>query len=90
MRGRKRIVMWAAAGFGVLAAALFLTRECAYGGGMPGWYRACDCTGIERLDYDATAADGQRRTICLGLVTARKCFQYRDGPEVPCSQLPPR
>jgi hypothetical protein len=79
-----------AAGLTIVALALLLHRECAYGGGMPGWYRDCTCRGLERLDSDHTAADGPRRTTCLGIVTARRCYQYRGGPEVPCATLPPR
>ena len=72
------------------AASLLLHRECAFGGGMPGWYRACACMGIERLDYDQTAADGPRRTVCIGLVTSRTCYQHQGGPTVACESLPQR
>ena len=90
MSRKAKYLVLAAAALAVLALGLFLSRECAYGGGMPGWYRDCECKGVERLDYDQTAADGKRRTICLGLVTARRCYRYAGGPEVPCEQLPPR
>ena len=70
------------------AASLLLHRECDFGGGMPGWYRECSCMGIERPDYDQTAADGPRRTICIGLVTSRTCYQYPDEPTVACESLP--
>ena len=91
MTARVRWTLAFAAGAIVLvAASLMLHRECAFGGGMPGWYRDCTCKGIERLDYDQTAADGKRRTTCLGLVTARTCYQYQGGPVVPCSALPER
>ena len=72
------------------AAWLALHHECAYGGGMPGWYRDCTCRGIERLDIDQTAADGPRRTVCIGVVTGRTCYGHRGGPTVACSSLPPR
>jgi hypothetical protein len=80
----------AAAGLLLLALALLFRRECAFGGGMPGWYRDCTCRGVERLDYDRTAADGPRRTVCYGVVTAHRCYRYPGGPELPCDALPPR
>jgi hypothetical protein len=80
----------ALAAVAVAALALLFHRECGYGGGMPGWYRDCECRGIERLDYDQTEADGRRRTTCLGLVSARTCHLYIDGPQTPCDSLPPR
>jgi hypothetical protein len=72
----------------VIAARLLLYRECASGGAMASAYRTCSCRGVERIVLDQTAADGPRRTMCLGWVTARKCFQFRGGPEVACSALP--
>jgi hypothetical protein len=75
---------------GILAAAFVLAPECAFGGGMPGWYRTCACLGIERVVDDRTAADGPRRSVCLGVVTARHCHAYPGGPAVPCGTLPPR
>ena len=89
--GSKRIAMGAVAvGLALVAAAFLFHRECAFGGGMPGWYRECTCKGIERLDYDQTAADGRRRTTCIGFVTARTCYMYQGGPAVPCESLPRR
>lgn len=86
---KRRTLIRAAGAIGaVLIVLLVFRRECAYGGGMPGWYRACTCKGIERLSYDRTAADGPRRTICYGVVTARTCYQYAGGPVVPCESLP--
>ena len=73
-------------GVGGVAWAL-LYHECASGGAMAGWYRICACRGMERVDFDATAADGPRRTICLGWVTARTCYRSRGGPEIPCEEL---
>ena len=70
-----------------LAVALsvpMLSRECASGGAMASRYQTCTCRGIEWLLSDQTAADGPRRTICLGWITSRSCFQYRDGPEIAC------
>ena len=89
MATRHRFVVCGLAGVGIaVVAALLLYRECAFGGGMPGWYRDCDCIGLERLDYDQTAADGKRRTVCIGLVASRTCYQYQDGPVVPCQSIP--
>ena len=56
--------------FGGAAAWVLLHHECASGGAMGGWYRTCTCRGIEKVDFDATAADGPLRTVCLGWVTA--------------------
>lgn len=39
---RPGIALVAAASLGLLALAMFLSRECAYGGGMAGWYRDCE------------------------------------------------
>ena len=69
----------------VISWALF-NRECASGGAMGGVYRECTCHGWERVDYDNTAADGPRRTICLGWISARTCYQNRGGMEVPCEE----
>ncbi|MDH3375592.1 MAG: hypothetical protein OEQ39_01310 [Gammaproteobacteria bacterium] len=84
----KQITIAVAVVLALGAATLLLYRECAFGGGMPGWYRECSCMGIERLDYDQTAADGRRRTMCIGLVTSHTCYQYQGGPIVACESLP--
>ncbi len=73
---------------GTLALGLTLvlfTKVCYFGGGMPGRYTQCRCLGIEWQLYDQTAADGQRKTLCFGVVTSRKCFQSPGGPEIPCN-----
>ncbi len=70
---------------GAVAAGFLLIHLCADGGAMAGEYRSCRCRGIEWVLYDATAADGPRRTACFGWVSKRTCYQYRDGPELPCS-----
>jgi hypothetical protein len=71
---------------GIAAAlALALIHICADGGAMAGAYRSCQCRGVEWELYDATAADGPRRTVCLGLVVSRTCYQFRSGPMVPCA-----
>jgi len=77
--------------FTLLASVLLglgfgLVRVCADGGAMGGAYRTCKCRGREWQLYDQTAADGPRRTVCLGLVRSRRCYQSRAGPEVSCDQ----
>jgi len=69
-------------------ARLLLYQDCTSGGAMASVYRTCTCRGIEMVVVDQTAADGPRQTMCLGWVAARKCFRFREGPEVPCSVLP--
>jgi hypothetical protein len=68
-----------------LIAAWYAQAVCADGGGMAARYRACSCLGYEWLLYDQTAADGPRRSLCLGLVGRRTCYQFQGGPEVPCA-----
>lgn len=72
----------------VALGGFVINRECYFGGGMPGYYRDCTCLGIERLDYDQTAVDGQRRTTCIGIITAHTCYLYPGDPAVPCDSLP--
>jgi len=67
----------------VIATVLFV-RVCADGGAMGAAYRTCRCEGIEWQLYDRQAADGPRRTVCLGWVAQRTCYRSRDGLEVPC------
>ncbi len=69
----------------IVVLALALIRRCADGGAMAGVYQSCDCRGFEWQQYDRTAADGPRRTFCLGLVRSRTCYQFRSGPETPCA-----
>ena len=65
----------------------FLTvNECAYGGGMGAAYKSCDCLGIEWELYDQTAADGPRKTLCIGIVRSRECYRYIGGPQVACDR----
>jgi hypothetical protein len=68
----------------LLVAGFLLVNRCADGGAMASRYQTCTCLGIERLQYDRTAADGPRRTLCLGLVTSTTCFRSRGGETVPC------
>jgi hypothetical protein len=68
--------------FVVLGAALI--RVCADGGAMAARYQSCECDGLEWVLYDQTAADGPRRTLCLGWLRSRTCYQFREGPVVMC------
>ena len=81
--GRVRILVGAA--LVMAAAALLLVRTCAAGGAMAGAYQTCECRGIEWELYDQTAADGSRKTLCIGWVASRQCYQFMDGPVIPCS-----
>jgi hypothetical protein len=67
-----------------LAGYVLLYHECADGGAMASVYRTCTCNGIERVLSDQTAADGPRRSVCLGWVTSRSCYRYREGPQIEC------
>ncbi len=71
---------------GALLAGLGLVtiRVCADGGAMAAAYRSCECRGFEWQLYDQTAADGPRRTLCVGWVRSWNCYQFREGPVVPC------
>lgn len=64
---------------------LLLIHECSFGGGMGAAAKSCDCVGLEWLLYDRTAADGPRKTICIGIVRATECFQYIGGPTEECN-----
>jgi hypothetical protein len=70
----------------LLGIGVALVSVCADGGAMASAYRTCRCAGIEWQLYDATAADGPRRTLCLGIVRSRTCWQSRAGPAVPCPE----
>jgi hypothetical protein len=59
-------------------------RVCGDGGAMAAMYRSCECAGFEWQVYDRTAADGPRRTLCVGWIRSRTCHQFRDGPVVAC------
>ncbi|MGH7674359.1 MAG: hypothetical protein ACREMV_03725 [Gemmatimonadales bacterium] len=81
----RRSVVLVVVGLGVLlGAGVALVSVCTDGGAMASAYRTCECRGIERQLYDATAADGPRRTLCIGIVRSRTCWQFRGGPEVTC------
>ena len=68
----------------VAVPSLLLIRECAYGGGMAAAYKTCECAGMEWQLYDSTAADGPRKTLCVGLVRSRTCYRFMGGPVVEC------
>jgi hypothetical protein len=68
----------------VLATGVALVHRCADGGAMSARYRTCECRGIEWVQYDRTAADGPRRTLCLGLVGSTTCYRSRGGEVTPC------
>ena len=69
----------------VVGLGLGMIRICADGGAMAGAYRTCECRGLEWQLYDQTTADGPRRTLCLGFITSRTCYQFRSGPVLACS-----
>lgn len=69
----------------LLILGLLLINECSSGGGMGASYRSCDCEGIEWVQYDRTAADGPRKTYCIGIIRAKECFQFISGPAVECN-----
>jgi len=79
MRARLLVLLPVLFGLG-----LFLVRVCADGGAMGSAYRTCDCRGVEWQLYDRTAADGPRRTLCLGILRSRTCFRFREGPAISC------
>lgn len=71
------------AAVGVLGAYL-LVSVCAVGGNMGARYRTCECRGLEWELYDRRPADGPRKTVCIGLVRGRTCYQMTGGPVVEC------
>lgn len=68
----------------LVAAGFAFIRVCADGGAMASAYRSCECRGLEWQVYDRTAADGPRRTLCIGYLRSRTCHQFRTGPVVAC------
>ena len=68
----------------LIALGLLFVNECFYWAGMGAAYKSCDCVGIERELYDQTAADGPRKTVCIGIVRSTQCYQYMDGPSIEC------
>ncbi len=69
----------------LIILGLVFINDCSYIGGMGSSAETCECSGFERVLYDQTEGDGPMRSICIGRVADRTCFQYLDGPEVPCS-----
>ena len=63
---------------------LLLIHPCADGGAMASAYLACECRGIEWVQYDRTAADGPRRTICFGVMASTTCYRSRGGDVIAC------
>ena len=70
------------------ALGILLVNECDHGGGMGAAYQSCDCLGLEWELYDRTAADGPRKTLCIGIVRSRACYAYIGGPRVACDRDP--
>jgi hypothetical protein len=70
---------------GVVSGCL-LVSECAFGGNMGARYRTCECLGVEWELYDRRPADGPHKTVCIGLVRARTCYQMTGGTIVECSR----
>ena len=68
----------------LIALGLLLVNECFYWAGMGAAYKSCDCVGIEQELYDQTAADGPRKTVCIGIVRSTQCYQYIGGPSIEC------
>lgn len=68
----------------LIALGLLLVNECFYWAGMGAAYKSCDCLGIERELYDHTAADGPRKTVCIGIVRSTQCYQSIGGPDIDC------
>jgi len=75
---------WLLAAAVLVVAGFALVTRCADGGAMGARYRTCQCRGIEWVQYDWTAADGPRRTLCLGLVSSTTCHRSRGGEVVSC------
>jgi len=75
---------WLLALIVIVAAGYALVNRCADGSAMGGRYRTCACRGIEWVQEDRTAADGPRRTLCLGLIAATTCYRSRGGEVVTC------
>jgi ABC-type transporter Mla maintaining outer membrane lipid asymmetry permease subunit MlaE len=82
---RRRRVVLAAVTAGVVSVYL-LVGECTFGGNMGARYMTCECLGVEAELYDGRPADGPHKTVCLGLVRSRTCYQMTDGPVVECQR----
>jgi hypothetical protein len=82
---RRALVVLALVLPALLVIGFLFVHVCADDGGMASAYRTCDCRGVEWELYDRTPADGPRRTLCLGILRSRTCYQFRTGPIVPCT-----
>lgn len=82
---RRTVAILLAATLLLTALAIALVNECSSIGGM-GWSVVrCECSGIEWTLYDQTEGDGPMRSLCLGRVRSRTCYQYVDGPLIACA-----
>lgn len=68
----------------LVVAGSMLVGQCSYFAGMGASLTDCDCLGHQLLLYDRTAADGPRKSICIGLIRSVECYQYVGGPPVEC------
>ena len=84
MRAKKIIIPLLIVLLLLAALSLLFVNDCFYWAGMGAPYKSCDCLGVERELYDQTAADGPRKTICVGIVQSTQCYQYMDGPAIEC------
>jgi hypothetical protein len=80
----KKLVILLAIVLVLITLGLLLINECAFGGGMGASYKSCDCIGMEWELYDQTAADGPRKTVCIGIVQSTSCFMFMSGPRTEC------
>jgi hypothetical protein len=72
--------------FILLILGFWLMGECAYTAGMGASYQTCDCLGLEWVVADRTAADGPRKTICIGIIRSYDCYQTLYGPKIECRE----
>jgi hypothetical protein len=82
---RRRRVALAVVTAGVVSV-YFLVSECAFGGNMGARYMTCECWGVEWELYDGRPADGPHKSVCIGLVRSRTCYQMTGGPVVECQR----
>lgn len=84
MMRSKRIVIPLLIILVLIVLGFLFVNECFYWAGMGASAKSCDCSGLEWELYDQTAADGPRKTVCIGIIQATTCYSYMDGPEVEC------
>lgn len=80
----RRLATGVAAVVLLLGVGVVVVNECESGGAMAGRHQTCNCKGVEWLVSDQTAADGPRRSVCIGWVASHTCFQNRGGGQIPC------